>query len=80
MTSGACINRTFHEQERREGLARLLAEAKAPREALREQRHHEVFMMALQILMTDMHDSGSYSDDVVEARSIADLAYPKEQP
>lgn len=65
------------QREQQEHAARIIVE-KAER--LREERHHAVFLMALQVLMTDMHDSGSYDDDVVEARRLADLAYPKVQP
>lgn len=46
-------------------------------ETIRAQRHHEVFRDMLQVLATSLHDSGSYDDDVAEARRLADLAYPK---
>lgn len=52
-------------------------------ERQRVQRHHEVLLKMLEIQGNAPRDSGSYDDDLHEARRIADLAYPppaKETP
>lgn len=45
-------------------------------ERVRAQRHHEVLLKMLEIQGNAPRDTGSYEDDLHEARYIADLAYP----